>query len=417
MKKQIISAILALSVLITLIPHTAAVAPPESGSIAISNRQQLDAIRNNPSGSFHLTANIDLLSLPWRPIEAFSGIFDGQGFIIHNFTIIGSHQNAGLFGFASDEAIIQNVGVVGSITVNFTGTGTVNVGGISGEGGNIINCFSNTEISVTASANVNVGGISGFGSTVIGSYNLGIVNGAIDSNQVAVGGIGGRDVNVLNCFNRGDIGAGAWSNVYAGGITGIGGTVSTSYSTGAVDTYMRNWSGGTRNVGAVTGNGAAANSYWNSDSTTLSHGVGHGTSSNVEGLTTGAMKSASSFNNWDFTNIWIIDSTNDGFPTLRSASAFVPNITTISPDMTTAPSCHGCRKAIGACECTPCVKCGNAVAEFFCGLCGTPTPEATTPAGCSCKLKMLANGNISVNDAIEILKHVVGLPNVIDGTA
>ena len=74
--------------------------PPVAGSIPISTRAQLEAIKNNLSGRYHLTADIDLSSADWVPIgdnstnsdnSHFTGIFDGQGYVIRNLTITGTH--------------------------------------------------------------------------------------------------------------------------------------------------------------------------------------------------------------------------------------------------------------------------------------------------------------------------------------
>ena len=65
-------------------------------------------MRNNLNGKYHLTADIDLSDGEWTPIGTFTGIFDGQGYVIHNLTITGKHQNSGLF------SAIQNANIKGN---------------------------------------------------------------------------------------------------------------------------------------------------------------------------------------------------------------------------------------------------------------------------------------------------------------
>lgn len=54
--------------------------------ISITTRQQLEAIRENPSGNYRLDADIDLSEAPWVPI-AFSGYLNGNGHTVYNLTV------------------------------------------------------------------------------------------------------------------------------------------------------------------------------------------------------------------------------------------------------------------------------------------------------------------------------------------
>ena len=65
--------------------------PPDPDAIPIYTAQDLDNIRNNLSGSFKLMNDIDLSTFnggEWVPIgyllNPFTGIFDGQGYLIYN---------------------------------------------------------------------------------------------------------------------------------------------------------------------------------------------------------------------------------------------------------------------------------------------------------------------------------------------
>ena len=97
----------------------APIGAPDADSIPISNRGQLEAIVNDAAsrrGKYHLVNDIDLGGAEWTPLgtttsNSFTGTFDGQGYVIKNLTITrGTHQYAGLFGYASSNAEIKMLG-------------------------------------------------------------------------------------------------------------------------------------------------------------------------------------------------------------------------------------------------------------------------------------------------------------------
>lgn len=91
-------------------------------STAIATVNDLKKIADNPAGNYHLTADIDLKGGDWAPIENFSGILDGNGHKIHNFSL---RQNAASLGF-----IINNSGIIKNITFsNVDISSTVEGGG------------------------------------------------------------------------------------------------------------------------------------------------------------------------------------------------------------------------------------------------------------------------------------------------
>ena len=87
---------------------------PESDSIPISTRADLEAINNNLSGNYHLVNNLDLSDAKWEPIgdnnNPFTGTFDGQGYVIQNMETVGDWVYSGLFGYV-DTGNIKNVGL------------------------------------------------------------------------------------------------------------------------------------------------------------------------------------------------------------------------------------------------------------------------------------------------------------------
>ncbi|MDR2360228.1 MAG: hypothetical protein LBD85_02970, partial [Oscillospiraceae bacterium] len=232
------------------------------GSIPISDRAELEAIKNNLSGTYHLTADIDLSGTDWVPIgssssRAFTGVFDGQGHKISNLTITGDdYEYNGLFGYV-ENATIKNIGLVDThIDVTSTSSRTY-AGGIAGYAPSssssvtIENCY-NTG-SVTASSTDDdsyAGGILGYAYfddsstlTIENCYNTGDVS-ASDS----AGGIVGyapsssSSVTIENCYNTGDISASGDT----GGIFGYARdstlTIENCYNTGDISAFSSYYS-------------------------------------------------------------------------------------------------------------------------------------------------------------------------------
>ena len=208
----------------------------------IYNAQDLQKVRCNLSGSYILMNDIvDLHTVnsgEWTPIgdnstettaSRFTGVFDGQGYVIHNLRITGEYQYAGLFGYAED-AIIKNVGLEGT-SIDITSTSdSVYVGGI---------CGYSTSVSIISNC-----------------YNIGDVSAA--GNSVYVGGICGYNVIssvISNCYNIGDISADGQA-AFVGGICGflVGG--------------VGGWGGG-------GGGGGSDNTIESSSQVTLGQTLGH----------------------------------------------------------------------------------------------------------------------------------------------
>ena len=239
-------------------------ARPPAGATAISNRAGLEAITNDLSGHYYLTANISLSGREWEPIgtwdNPFTGIFDGQGFTIDRMSVTGDRRYAGLFGYAND-CEIKNIGLT-NIDINVTMTGTSAnipaVGGICGEAGRnrlaqnrearavISNCYTAGRITaVTGIQNSPVGGIVGNMMGIItDSYNTAVIT-MTGSSSARAGGICGRSNmgHISFCYNTGNIvvtaASGAGTTVgTVGGIVGVkeqhSSTVSHCYNTGNV---------------------------------------------------------------------------------------------------------------------------------------------------------------------------------------
>lgn len=189
-----------------------------------------------------LTSNIDMEGENWKPIDNYSGTFDGQGYTIQNLTINGSGA-VGLFMYIQN-ATIKNVGVTGEMS------GMNNVGGLVGidlGGSTIENCWNGASISA---AQENAGGIVGWlgkdnPSSLKNCYNCG----PVFSGSVYAGGIVGKlgennSSSVKDCYNYGTVFS--LSN-YAGGIIGI-------MSSGKLENCF--------SIGEVTNGSAVVGDYW-----------------------------------------------------------------------------------------------------------------------------------------------------------
>jgi hypothetical protein len=246
----------------------------DNGDVAeISTFAQLDAIRNNLSGSYKLTADIAIPS-NWTPIGScnanmwdnfnetaidftsgitpFTGSFDGNGFKITGLNINNATAIcAGLFGITRNATItnvaLENVNIIGGS----------HVGGIVGFALKSTITNSYTTGSVTSShiaGNSSAsGGITGFtiGSTIKSSYSAANItstsNNAQDANgdggtDASSGGIAGYAVGstITDCYSTGNITSNAKAWAKSGGIVGSlddsfsGNTIERCYSSGTV---------------------------------------------------------------------------------------------------------------------------------------------------------------------------------------
>ncbi|MGM9626402.1 MAG: GLUG motif-containing protein, partial [Eubacteriales bacterium] len=172
---------------------------------------------------FRMTADLDLGMHEWVPIggydNPFCGIFDGNGYTVHNLYISGFESSdvsdwnqwhnglafVGLFGYTSGSTASEWSGTIANLTVDGvieikvdaeSDKNSIAVGGIVGYAqGDIINCRSNCDISVDSISKdgyVTVGGIAGYhnDTTIDRCTNTGIISGS-GIHCVRVGGIVG----------------------------------------------------------------------------------------------------------------------------------------------------------------------------------------------------------------------------------
>ena len=210
---------------------------------------------------FLLTADIDLNGsedLPWIPIglgdryfsedgceripdntyyvdNKFKGHFEGAGHKIYNLYIDGGNVS-GLFGYVDSGCEIKNVKIEsGYIRDAQYGGGVVGYSSIDAV---ISNCSNSIDIS-----GIQVGGIVGYGGKVINCSN----SGGIKGTNAAGGIVGSAPNEIHNCCNTGDI----TSYGSGGGIMGSSQrivTIMNCYNTGTV-------SGNAQNIGGICGFG------------------------------------------------------------------------------------------------------------------------------------------------------------------
>ena len=337
----------------------------EEDPYLVSNAAELNEVRNHPDKHFRQIADINLGVAPWDKDEgwlpigdntnSFSGIYDGQHFLINNLYINRSDQDQiGLFGVVSGTVrhlLVRGTisgndntgGVVGWLagtgnsdlalveSVLFDGdvTGSRQVGGIAGilfAYAEIKQCGSSgsvTSISDGIGNGQGIGGITGYGGGVYGHtlveecYSTSVVTGTSTGNTVYQGtggiiGYVGGSREVKNCWFGGTVTGGVVRGGIVGGLT-EGAKVNNCYSYGAV-------TGSGTQVGGVIGrlsSGTVTNSYYDNEvsgQTTCPGGLGKTT----EEMT--YPYASETYVTWDFDEVWQEDAhgaVNSGYPYLR----------------------------------------------------------------------------------------------------
>ena len=234
-------------------------------TLDICNAAGLEYLDGNQSSyladTIILEANMNLGgSYGWTPLgtsssSAFTGTFNGNGYLVSGYTITATGNNGtGFIGYLGSGGVVKNLGVAGTVTGGSYGA----VGGVVGAN------FGTVEISynsgnVTGSGN-DVGGVigdNGSGGKVTTSYNTGKVSG-----NAYVGGVVGDNSSgtVETSSNMGSV-TGSGNDV--GGVVGdnSSGTVETSYNTRSV-------SGGSYVGGVVGDNSGMVEISYNTGSVT-----------------------------------------------------------------------------------------------------------------------------------------------------
>ena len=285
LSRKILSALLALALLVSLLPLGAA--PAQAAPVTLEGagtaedpyriKNEVDLAQfarivggnsgyvSNPNACAELTANIDL-SVSWKPIgtcEAhkeepivFNGTFDGNSHTISgNIDNMGdeyqSSTDVGLFARLGSGGTVKNLKFTGSVR----GVGrATNIGGIVGKNiGIVTNCtFSG---SVSGGNAINVGGVVGDNS---GSVTDCSNSGGVSGNGDVGGVVGDNSGSVTNCTNDVDFGISGSGNF--GGVVGNNiGSVTNCSNSGRISVPMTTPpSSASGNLGGVVGQNSGA---------------------------------------------------------------------------------------------------------------------------------------------------------------
>ena len=205
------------------------------GYTVIKTAEDLNNIRNDLSGKYILMDDIDLSSYEnWEAIgdygNEFTGIFDGNGYVITNLTINNPDNDyQGLFGRTAAQAEIRNVGLE---NVNVSGNNYV--GGLVGNSSASSDFINNCYVTGTVTGKKSVGGLIGTNkyNAIIDCFSTAVVSG-----QENVGGlIGEMDTSsqnyIANSYTTGNV----TGDIYVGGLVGNlkKASILNSYTTGNI---------------------------------------------------------------------------------------------------------------------------------------------------------------------------------------
>ena len=231
----------------------------------------------NWSGEFKLFDNIDLSGSEWNPIGnetiRFTGIFDGNGYTISNFTLLENKQNNGFFGYVYNATIknlslkdinvafsfdknrcyvgglagqivystIKNCDTSGQITCTSSSTNaSSNIGGLVGDvtSSTIEESYSTVSIENNVSYATNIGGLVGYirSGKILNSYATGNVESVTSFSSVSVGGLIGQTyvyndlLDIVNCYSSGNCTAKSRTP----SVGGLIGEIRVYYTTGTI---------------------------------------------------------------------------------------------------------------------------------------------------------------------------------------
>ncbi|MDR0304392.1 MAG: hypothetical protein LBH98_06455 [Chitinispirillales bacterium] len=328
----------------------------------------LASLVNNGTNDFEgktiiLKNNLYLDNRNWTPIGGnigFLGIFEGNNYSISDLFISSKQEYVGLFGHVDYGGQIKNliVNVTEIITTSDEGVAGGLVG-LYGSTKSIANCgviikekihstlysgglvgLSNIEMTINnayvignvSSSNFSYsahsGGLVGWGNsiTINNSYATGNVSafcgGDLDEEPYSFAGglVGGGDimVTVNNSYTISNISASSTEVALSGGIAGFAGgqgITSNSYASGTVTaTGLEAGAGGI--FGNVNDSRTNISVFYNSQG--ANQATGGGESIGILAKNSEQLKAQNTFLNWDFIDIWGINSEiNNGYPYLR----------------------------------------------------------------------------------------------------
>ena len=281
----------------------------------ISCQEDLEMIRNNPSGSYILISDITLQG-EFNPIAAFSGVLDGNGHIINNLTIHASSSNPKVAFIVTNNGTIKNLGF-----------SNANITGLSTDSSYWASVIATKNNGIISECYVDGGTVSGaYRSAGICVTNTSEITNCYSSANVSAyseaGGIVG--VNERNAIIDSSIASGT---IYSqsrntGGISAYGYTGSTISNCAFISGSINNvkTENGGRIIGRLNGSPTLTNNIANSDTTVFGQTV-TGTLADKNGLDESStyLNKAGIYSgllDLDFSNVWGFDLTNN-IPKLR----------------------------------------------------------------------------------------------------
>ena len=162
-----------------------------------------------------LTKDIDMTDQTWIPIgqdaHDFKGHFNGQGHRILKLTTTAGNNNQALFGQAVGGAIIENVIIDASCTIQGAAFAAGILGHVWGDGVIVRNCGNEANINGTGNNAAGIIGCSEKEVHILNCYNTGAIVGA-NENAGICAWMGSSNSTIKNCFSTGAVtnGVGLW---------------------------------------------------------------------------------------------------------------------------------------------------------------------------------------------------------------
>lgn len=141
-----------------------------SQMLPLRTADDLLKIKSNPSAKYCLANDIDMEGAAWTGSCAFSGVLDGQGFKIHNFTMTGTGENVGFF--TTNSGTIKNI-TFEDFVFSVGQANAHNAGTVAGTNtGNIENCnVLDCSLTYTLARSAESGTVQSFVGGMVGTNN------------------------------------------------------------------------------------------------------------------------------------------------------------------------------------------------------------------------------------------------------
>lgn len=316
-------------------PAVSGFGTPESPYL-VDRAETLALIKHEFSGCYKLVCDLDLTGAAVSPIGSdtapFTGVFDGDGYAVSNFSVASAANYTGLFGYVKEgeiknlkirDAEILQTGIgyftgalAGSLdhsSVEFCGadrvtvSGTEYTGGLAGRvyGGSVKSCFFGESCSVSGTSLV--GGLVGLASSPA-KVSLCCSAASVLGDSYTGGLIGELETEACDCCCTGNVTSRS-ENSYTGGLIGFANkaSVRNCYASCAVS---KNGSG----LIYVHASTPVTNSYFNSDLTGVSEPA-------AQARTSAQLLQKETFAGWDWEDIW--QQKEGAYPHLRSLELIV----------------------------------------------------------------------------------------------